>query len=96
MVRLETELGFSWEHNIQAAALRWLPLVRFLNVYYWAAHMASTVGALLLVFFLRPSMYQVRGSFFWALPGLDGAVHVRQAMALHWKSVQSRRHQCKS
>jgi hypothetical protein len=41
-------------------------------------------------------MYQVRGSFFWALPGLDGAVHVRQAMALHWKSVQSRRHQCKS
>ena len=30
-----------------------------MNVYYWTAHMASTIGTLLLVFFLRSSMYQV-------------------------------------
>ena len=67
MVQLERRLGFFWEQSIQAAALRWLPLVRFLNVYYWAAHMASTVGTLLLVFFLRPSMYQVRCSCSWTV-----------------------------
>ena len=37
-----------------------LTQIRVLNVYYWTAHMATTVGTLLLVFFLRSSMYQVR------------------------------------
>ena len=46
----------------EASNRPWILLlqVRFMNVYYWAAHMTSTVGTLLLVFFLRSSMYQVR------------------------------------
>lgn len=59
MVAVERALGFFWEQSIQKLALRSLPFVRVLNVYYWAAHMFSTVGALLLVFCFHPARYQV-------------------------------------
>lgn len=59
MVNIERALGFFWEESIQALALRSTLLVRLLNVYYWAAHMFSTIGALLLVFCFHPARYQV-------------------------------------
>ena len=59
VVRAERGLGFFCEQRIQQLALRSVATVRVLNVYYWAAHMFSTIGTLLLVFCFHPDMYQV-------------------------------------
>jgi hypothetical protein len=59
IIRLERSVGLFFEHELQALALNWRPVVWLSNVFYATLHFVVTAGVLAWLFIRFPASYRL-------------------------------------